>query len=198
MTEQTRRSLPRAEGGKTLARPALRGEVMAALHCRPPGLLDRTTEIEEVQRLLQPRDWGVYSALLALAEYGLVDVYPRNELSGRPARVCLTETGRAWKVAPSGLLEPWDEEPMRYVYRLEGTLAVGTIADLAKAWENAHYYGPPGPDPVVLTWLNRDPGYQVQVDQVTPQDRIAAEDDWTTYRVWVAGEHTTFRIDGRN
>lgn len=198
MSEEKRRSLPRAGGGETPARPAMRSEVMAALHARPRPMLRHPVEIDEVKRLLQPRDYGVWSTMLALAEYGLVHLFPADERYATPASVCLTTAGRLWKPATIPDLEPWAEEHMRYVYRQEGLINVGTLADVAKCWENAQYYGPPGPEPVLLTWLNRDPGYQLHVDRLTPLDQVAAEGDWITYRLWAAGEQVQVRIDGRN
>lgn len=174
----------------TMARPALREEVMRALHHRPDADKRVFIEVSDVERIMEPRDWGVWSTLQALAEYDMVELFPAAR--GRRSRVLLTQIGRKWKPAPQGEAELWDAEPMLYVMRHEH-LGVATLAQWAKAWEAAHYAGGSGPETTLLTWLNRDPGYPVVVDRMPS----LPEDEWIQYRVWAAGEMVSVCIDGR-
>jgi hypothetical protein len=67
----------------------------------------------------------------------------------------------------------------------------GTLDEWAKAWEHSHYSGDGHPSSEVITWHNRD-GYKIQVDRLGK-----ADDDWIDYRIRVAGEQASVRIDGR-
>lgn len=171
-----------------MARPAMRDEVMRALHHLPHGRAGRFVEMRELEKLLQPRDWGVWSVLHALAELGMVELFPAY--AGRPFRVTLTDTGRAWD---PGSTEP--SEPMRFAYQVDGDLVVGTLEDWAKVWEHGQYSGDVLLSDVLITWKNRDPGYTVQVDRLSGIH--GDEDGYIRYRVWAAGDMANVSIDGR-
>lgn len=181
-----RRSLPRPGDIPLMARPALCTEVLRVMHARPnPGA---HMSMGSIERDLAPRDFGVLDALWGLKERGLVDW-----LADAPyakSTMYLTDAGKEW--------DPEQElEPLRFIYRVDRELALGTLADWAKAWEHGHYSSDVLLSDVLRTWDRHDPGYAVQVDRLTPLRAVAENDDYVDYRVWAAGEHTKVRIDGR-
>ena len=178
---------------QTMARPALREEVMNALHHRPEQDIPLFLEVAELQRTLEPRDWGVHSTLQALEEYGLVVLFPAK--AGIPARVILTREGAEWPQMRDAQEEPWREEPMRFTYLVDRDLTVGTLADWAKVWERDQYSNDVHLPPTLITWAHRDPGYPVMVDRLSGLH--GDEDGYIHYRVWAAGEQVKVRIDGR-
>lgn len=174
---------------ETMARPALRDEVMRALHHRPDAEKKVFIDVADLERIMEPRDWGVWSTLQALAELDMVELFPAAR--GRRSRVLLTQTGRRWTPATTADVP----EPMRFAYQLNGQLAVGTLEDWAKAWEHGHYSGDVHLSDVVITWANRDPGYPVAVDRLSPL--AGDEDGYIRYRVWAAGDMVSIQLDGR-
>lgn len=177
-----------------MARPALRAEVMRALHSRPQREHPTFMDVSDIETLLRPRDFGVWSTLVALAEYDLVELFPRDKVFGRPARVVLTQPGRKWTPAPEGEVEPWEDQPLRYAYQVNGELCSGTLEDWAGVWEHREYGGDVDLGHELITWRHRTDGYRVHVDRLTPLDRQV---DWIEFRIWAAGETVTKRIDGR-
>lgn len=193
----TRRFEPTAIGTETLVRPALLAEVMTALHNRPEKELGAPMRRDAIERRLAPRDFGVMDVLRALMEHGLVTLYNAVQLGGTYTDVILTETGRAWKQPVSctdGATDACHAVPLRFVYLMYGELAVGTLADWAKAWEHQHYSGDDDLSGELVTWTNRQ-GYKVTVDRVSPL--AGDEDGRITHRVWAAGETVFVHIDGR-
>jgi hypothetical protein len=178
---------------QTIARPALRDEVMAALHHRPEHERTRFIELADVQRILNPYDWGVWSALQALAEYDLVELFEPDHLFDRPARIMLTPTGHRWKHRVPGEPASPQTEPMRFAYQVNGVLACGTLADWAKAWEHGHYSGDTTLSDTLITWRNRQ-GYLAHVDPLSGPH--GDEDGCIRYQVWAAGELEYVIIDG--
>lgn len=179
---------------RTLARPALRDEVMRALLDRPQHERALFIDVDDLQRSLAPRDWGVWSTLQSLAEYDLVELFERDRTFGRPARVLLTSTGRRWKPNPEGEVPLWQDEPMRFAYQVDDVLTAGTLEDWAKAWEQAQYAGDPHLSTTLLTWRNRE-GYPVAVDRLCGLH--GDEDGYIRYRVWAAGDIVHVCLDGR-
>lgn len=179
---------------QTLARPALRDEVMRALLDRPERERASFIDVSDVERALAPRDWGVWSALQSLAEYDLVELFERDRTFGRPARALLTSQGRRWQPRPKGEVSQWEDQPMRFAYLVDEELCCGTLADWAKAWEHAQYSGDARLSDTLITWRNRE-GYPVQVDRLSGLH--GDEDGYIRYRVWAAGDIVHVTIDGR-
>lgn len=181
-----RRSLPRPGDIPLMARPALTTEVLRVLHARPnPGA---HTSIGAIERALAPRDFGVLDALHGARERGLV-----AWLADAPyamSAIYLTDLGEAWT--------PEEElKPLRFIYRVDNELALGTLADWAKTWEQGHYSSDVLLSDVLRTWDHHAPGYAVHVDRLTPLREVEANDDYVDYRICAAGEQTRVRIDGR-
>lgn len=182
-------------GTQVMVRPALLAEVMQALHNRPEKELGHPMSRDAIERRLAPRDFGVMDVLHALVEHGLVTLYNAVSVGGTYTDAVLTEMGRAWK-QPVSVTEDADAchaVPLRFVYMLYGELAVGTLADWAKAWEHQHYSGDDDLSTELVTWSRRD-GYRVMVDRLTP---FSGVHEWIDFRVWAAGEMVQVRIDGR-
>lgn len=179
-----------------MARPALLAEVMAVLHHRPERDLGTPMRRDAIERRLEPRDFGVMDVLYALVEHGLVTLHNALSVGGTYTDVVLTETGRAWKqpVSVTEGAEACHAVPLRFVYLVYGELAVGTLADWAKAWEHQHYSGDDDLSQELVTWTRRE-GYRVVVDRLSGLQ--GDEDGYIHYRVWAAGEQASVRIDGR-
>lgn len=181
-----RRSLPRPGDIPLMARPALTTEVLRVMHARPNP--EAHTSMGTIERALAPRDFGVLDALWGARERGLVDWVADAPYA--MSSMFLTDAGKAW--TPEQELEP-----LRFIYQVDGELALGTLADWAKAWEHGHYSGDVLLSDVLRTWKRNDPGYAVHVDRLTPLREVAANDDYVDYRICAAGEQVKVRIDGR-
>lgn len=192
MTKEHRRFVPNPNGTQQMVRPALRQEVMRVLHDRPDRARDRFIEVRDVEQALQPGDFGVWPTLQALAEYGLVEAFPA--MNHRPSRVLLTHLGQRWTEPPPDCPHLWEEDPTCYVFQAYGQLRTGFLSDWAKVWQDGQHSGDIVVSDVLLTWENRNPGYAVMVDRLSP---LRTENGRIDYRVWAAGEQVTVRIDGR-
>lgn len=80
------------------------------------------------------------------------------------------------------------QESTRYMFTVEGSEILGTLADYAKAWEYAHYSGN-HLSPTVLSWSGVH--HPVQVVQTKRHD------DYLYYELSANGETAHACIDGR-
>ncbi|MER6605967.1 hypothetical protein ABT282_08625 [Streptomyces sp. NPDC000927] len=174
---------------KKVQRPSI-ADILRTLHDRPEDQLGYPMKLDHVHhRITKPTSpeeeaagYGdTYDAAYGAQELGLVTGVDDE---GRwHDEAILTGAGRAWSEG--------DELPaIRYVYRVDNEMAIGTLADWAKVWERNQYSGDILLSDTLRTWDN-ETGFRVEVD------KGGTDNDWIDYRIWAAGELASARIDGR-
>ncbi|MBD3004521.1 hypothetical protein [Streptomyces sp. 5-10] len=164
----------------TIRHPVI-SDLMRALHARPESEIKYPMKGYRIEEALKGfASEAIHDAALGAQELGLVQIDPESWHHD----ISLTEEGRAWS-------EDAQLPAITYVYRIDGELAVGTLANWAKAWEHSQY-SDIHVEAELVTWGHRD-GFSVQVDRLPDGE----DDYYIDYRVWAAGETASARIDGR-
>jgi hypothetical protein len=158
--------------------PVLIDDVMRTLLDRPADELGAPKNLATAIKGFALDPLTLLDAMTAAQQRGLIKM---GDLQ-IPLAV-LTDAGRNYKAD--------DLAPETYIFKVDETLTVGTLANWASCWEYYYYAREARPSDRLKTWDNSY-GYAVHIYNLGADDN-----DLIRYQIWAAGEQAFVTIDDR-